>query len=356
MSYVSPSKVFAHVDRLARWRQGETPGPVTVEIDVSNRCTLGCQSCHFAHTHTKGPWAVKDRAKPAGFDPCGDLADVALLTRALSDMAATGVRGVVWSGGGEPTTHPQFAQCVSAAHDVGLEQGIYTLGGLVTPALADHLAQRLSWAVVSLDTVDAETYAKEKGVAPTRFEAACQGVRHLVAAGVPVVGVSFLIHRENWWRSDDMVALGRALGATYTTLRPTIETSPDAPGVCTEDRAWITDALPLLGQLAQAADVEVRPARFAAYRDWADHGYDTCRAIRLNATVTPDGRVWVCPQHRGVPGSCLGDLRTESFAAIWARHPGHMAVGPACRVMCRLHEVNTVLAQTERPYAHEAFV
>ena len=32
MSYISPQKVFAHLDRLAAWNRGETPAPVTVEI------------------------------------------------------------------------------------------------------------------------------------------------------------------------------------------------------------------------------------------------------------------------------------------------------------------------------------
>jgi MoaA/NifB/PqqE/SkfB family radical SAM enzyme len=356
VTYITPTKVFAHLDRVLAWRAGQRPAPVTVEFDLSNRCTLGCQSCHFAHTHTRGPWAVRDRRLPMAFDPCGDLADPALVTRALGDMAALGVRGVVWSGGGEPTTHPQFLDIVETAASVGLAQGLYTLGGLLTQASAARLAARLSWAVVSLDCVDGATYAAEKGVTAARFDAACQGVRWLAEAGGVVVGVSFLLHANNWWRADEMVALGRSLGVTYTTLRPTIATSPDAPGVCSEDRAWVSEALPLLTRLAGESDVEVRPERFAAYRDWAGHGYETCRAIRLNTTVTPDGRVWVCPQHRGIPGSCIGDLRTEAFAAIWARQTGETSVGPACRVMCRLHEVNTVLAETEQPYRHEAFV
>ncbi len=108
--------------------------------------------------------------------------------------------------------------------------------------------------------------------------------------------------------------------------------------------------------MALAPDVEVQPERFLDYRDWHGHGYDACKGIRLNATITPDGRVWICPQRRGVAGSCLGDLRTESFGTIWARHPGAFAVDAGCRVMCRLHPINQTLASLERPLAHEAFV
>lgn len=353
MTYITPHKVYAHLDRLAAWQSGAKPAPVTVEWDLSSRCYLGCQSCHFAHTHTKGPWVRKDRRLPMAFDGVGDLADTALVERGLREMADAGVQGVVWSGGGEPTTHPEWARIITHAADCGLQQGMYTAGGLLSRESAALAARTLTWAVVSLDTVDAETYRAEKAV--NGFDAACNGIRWLAEYG-GTVGVSFLLHAKNWARAEDMVALGRSLGATYVTFRPTIDTSPDNPSVCTADRSWITAALPLLARLSDEADVECDPARFAAYRDWRGRAYDTCHGIKVNATVTPDGRVWVCPQRRGIPGSEVGDLRRESFAELWQRHPGQWTDFADCRVMCRLHQVNEALSPLFESRPHEAFV
>ncbi len=356
MTYISPSKVYAHLDRLAAWQHGEKPAPVTVEWDLSNRCSLGCQSCHFAHTHTKGPWAGRDRRLPMAFEDCGDLADTDLVLRALDEMEALGVRGVIWSGGGEPTLHPDWPQIITRAADVGLAQGMYTLGGHLTMRTAAKLAAVASWVVVSLDAPDAGTYAMEKGVAPDRFAAACDGVRWLAEGGHAVVGVSFLLHARNWFLAPEMLAAARDLGATYTTFRPTIETHADHAAVCSGDRFWLTPALPLLEQLAMEPDVECDPSRFAAYGNWTGRAYDRCHGIKLNATITPDGRVWVCPQRRGVRGSEVGDLRIESFAELWARHPGQWTDFAECRVMCRLHLVNETLAPLFAAHPHEAFV
>lgn len=357
--YIDPrNKVFAHLDRVIAWQRGEQPGPVSVEWDLSNRCTLGCQDCHFAHTHVKGPWASRNRLLPMAYDSTGDLADLAVVGRGLAQMAAADVKAVVWSGGGEPTTHPHWTEAIAMAATVGLEQGMYTLGGLLTPSSAAVLARHASWVVVSLDACDAETYARDKGVPAVRFRHALDGITALIGHKA-VVGVSYLLHAENWRQVEPMLALARSLGASYTTFRPAIRTRPDQPSVCDDDRGWISEALnpdwlTVLQRVAQEPDVEIDLARFAAYRDWSGHGYTACEGPTLNTTITPDGRVWICPQRRGV--SALGDLRKDSFAAIWARHPGRFPVDRDCRVMCRLHPVNEQLAAIRAPRVHEAFV
>ena len=353
---IGPQKVFAHLDTLRAWQRGRRPAPITLEWDLSNRCTLGCDHCHFAHTHVRGPWTGLPRVIPAAYANTGDLADLDLVYRGLREASRAGVQAVVWSGGGEPTTHPQWERVLVAATGEGLQQGMYTLGALLTPQLARVLAQRLTWVVVSLDTVDAETYAAEKHVGADRFEAACQGIRWLAEAGTTTVGVSFLIHRGNWKRALDMYMLALELGATYVTLRPRIDCAPDDSTADGLDRKWITQALPDLKNIAQFSDVECDPSRFTAYRDWTGRSYTTCHAIKLNATITPDGRVWVCPQRRGMAESCLGDLRTESFSDLWARHPGQWTDFTDCRVMCRLHGVNEQLAPVFAEYQHPAFV
>lgn len=355
MTFINPrAKVLRHLDRLAGWDVGLRPAPVTVEWDLSNRCSLGCKDCHFAHTHSRGPWAKQPRTLPMAFEATGDLADPALVRRALVQMAQSGVKAIIWSGGGEPTLHPEWMDLVRAAGHEFLKQGMYTLGGHFTAESASFLSHTADFVVVSLDAIDSKSYASEKGVHSSRFAAALNGITWLTGQRA-VIGVSYLLHAGNWTLARAMVDLSRQLGANYTTLRPAIQFAPDRPSVVTTDRGWITDALPLLDELSRESDVEVEPARFAAYRDWQGHGYSACKGVRLNTTITPDGRVWLCPQRRGV-GKAIGDLRTESFGAIWARHPGQFQVDDGCRVMCRLHPVNETLATLAQPIAHEAFV
>lgn len=360
MTYISPNKVLAHIDRLAAWNDSLRglryhPMPVTVEWDLSNRCSLGCQSCHFSHTHTKGPWAGRSLL-PMAFDNTGDLADTELVKGNLWQMGVAGVLGIVWSGGGEPTLHPHWVEIVEEAHVSGLRQGMYTLGGHLDEKKAIVLARVTDWVVVSLDAADEIDYAQEKAVPPTRFEDALDGIRMLSDTGKTVVGVSFLLHDGNWERAPEMLFLARSVGATYATFRPTIETRVDNPSKVCSDTGWVDAAEDILTLLSHEKDVEIDVSRFLAYRDWTTHGYNECYGIRLTTMITPDGRVWICPQRRGIAGSSLGDLRQESFESIWARHPGHYTVDSGCRAMCRLHLQNQVLSHVYEKRPHTPFV
>jgi MoaA/NifB/PqqE/SkfB family radical SAM enzyme len=218
------------------------------------------------------------------------------------------------------------------------------------------LTRCASWVVVSLDAADPLTYSQEKGVHGSRFDSACNGIRWMAEAQSAAVGVSFLLHKHNWRRMGDMLRLTRELGATYATFRPAVRFHREHPSIADDDPSWVTEALPLLTKMSGERDVECDPSRFTAYRDWTGHGYETCYGVRVNSVVTPDGRVWLCCNRRGMPDSCLGDLRSESFGAIWAQHPASFRVNDQCRVMCRLHPVNQVLHALETPRAHEAFV
>lgn len=363
MSFITRHKALGHVDRLARWKAGEKPAPVTIEWDLSNRCALGCTFCHFAHTHTRGPWVNHDRRLPMAFETPGDLADRDLLRRAIPEVAAAGVEGIIWSGGGDPLTHPNWDEQLGRAHAAGLQQGMYTFGGLIVDNLqARTLAAYCTWIVVSLDAADADTYAADKRVDPSMFRRACDGVNRLMqAGGLHVgadVGASFLLHAGNVWQAGEMVKLARKLGATYASLRPIIDTHADNPAQPLNN-TWARDpkVLQYLEQFAADPFVEIDVNRFRQYGEWSgNRHYEVCHGIKLNATITPDGRVWVCPQRRGIEGSCVGDLRTESFTDLWQRHPGQWTDFSQCRAMCRLHLTNQAVAPVFGDYKHGAFV
>jgi MoaA/NifB/PqqE/SkfB family radical SAM enzyme len=349
--YINPqSKVLRHIDRLSDMQHGKPIIPVTIEIDLSNRCILGCQGCHFAHTHVKGIWTKRDRKKPEGYQDTGDIMDTNFAINVIHDIARTGVESVVWSGGGEPLTHPSWEYIIRKAKDLRLSQGMYTSGVLLTPDAGKILGEHMRWVVVSLDAHDKFNYNLYKN---GDFEKACNGVRYLVG-NKAVVGASFLLNTHNWIYMREMHKLAQSLGATYTLFRPEINVDPSQPYKSSEDLHWIEEAMPILYEMALYPDVEVDPKRFWEYRYWEGHTYEFCEGVQLSTVITPDGRVWICCQRRGV--TPIGDMNEENLEMIIENHPRRYKVDKGCRLMCRLNPINKTLDRLSEPVEHEEFI
>ncbi len=352
-SYIDPrNKLLGHLDRLAQIKDGQRPAPINVEVDLSNRCSLGCEWCHFAYTHTRGPLAGKAE-KPTGAIPGGDLMDVGLAMRMIDQLHQSGVRSITWTGGGEPTLHPSFDRITQYAC-VKIQQGLYTHGGHIDSLRARMLKACFEWVYVSLDAANAESYRKSKGM--DGFERACNGIRYMAeASGPATIGVGFLIHAGNYQDAPAMAELANRLGADYAQFRPVIDYVQDAPGVPGTSPAWVDEAERVLSTMEGQPGVEVDLERFRMYRDWQGHGYQTCWWSGLQTVITPDGSVWTCVNKREHPGALLGNLNERTFGDIWSGS-ALAQVDSHCRVMCRGHIPNTVADEVMQYRKHAAFV
>ena len=320
----SRSKLLQHLDRLAAIKSGSHPAPVNVEIDLSNRCNLQCAGCHMAHTHGN------------------TLMDTDLALDIIRQLKMAGVRSITWSGGGEPTLHPDIVEIIEACE---LDQGIYTNGTNLSLDLIAVLKRRMKWVYISLDRNTRNSFVEYKGA--DKFDRVVTAARLLVdAPGTATIGVGYLLDGSNYANIPDMTALAlHKIGADYVQFRPLV-----TPGA---DRSWVTDALPLLASQTDkvVADID----RFKMYRDWDGHGYKTCHWAQLQTIITPDGRVWDCCNRRGFEGCSLGDLRNASFELIWGRSVA-VTVGDNCRMMCRGHIPNLAINEMFEPQAHENFI
>jgi len=352
-TYIDPrGKLFGHLDRLAQLQAGLRPPPVNVEVDLSNRCNLGCAGCHFAHVHSRGRHA----GMPApGYQPTGDLMDRDLALALPGILKAAGVRSVTWTGGGEPTLYPDLAGVLKATRRAGLDQGIYTNGALLDEETAQTIKRTCQWVYVSLDYADRESYAL--GKQSDAFDAACAGVKMLTGSGA-TLGVGFLLGPQNWQYATDMVHLGRELGADYIQFRPMVMVDPETPGVVNEDTGWVRHCLAGIraAGLDRVEGVIVDASRFEMYAGWRDHGYDACWWCSMQAVITPDGRVWACVNRRGRPAALLGDLGEWEFGTLWNNRPGPEPVGGECRVLCRGHIPNLMLNDILMDRPHGSFI
>jgi sulfatase maturation enzyme AslB (radical SAM superfamily) len=248
------------------------------------------------------------------------------------------------------------------ADAICFDQGLYTHGGHIdSDIMAVSLKERMIFVYISLDECTREDFKSSKGV--DRFDKVINGINLLVNTKVhpkarhnAIIGVGFLLHRGNYNKVDDMVALGESLGVDYVQFRPIINYEQAAPNQLVEDVQWINGAINNLRKHAGNPKVVTDTWRFEMYRDWTGHSYTTCNWSAMQTVITPNGKVWRCTNKREHPDALLGDLTQESFADLWKRSGGPCQVNDGCRVMCRGHISNITLDAVLTEPAHPNFI
>ena len=75
--------------------------------------------------------------------------------------------------------------------------------------------------------------------------------------------------------------------------------------------------------------------------------YDLCEAFHFVPFIWQDGRVDICAYHRTEPDYRLGNLfdpgEKGTFKYIMDHAPKNIKVASNCQVVCKLHEMNSIL-------------
>jgi len=115
----------------------------------------------------------------------------------VEDCAELGVKAIQFTGGGEPTVHPQHLEIIHRAQTLGMETALVTNGLKLDPS--SPTIHALKWIRVSIDAGDAETYAQVRRVPKAHFAKVWNNVRALgSAAYTGVLGIGFVVTPDNY--------------------------------------------------------------------------------------------------------------------------------------------------------------
>lgn len=288
-------KVVTHrqfADHLA----GKKVYPIGVEISPSGWCQATCDSCWWAS------------------GALGNHRKVFLdTTRALDlmwEFAALGVRSVSWTGGGEPSLHPDIGKLVGECHAAGLEQGMFT-NALAAPRFDPAL---LEWVRVTMT---------DKPYRPEHIRA----LRPAKALGF---AFNYTGQRDDEYLRETL-HLAEDVGADYVQLRPAL-----VPHGATVDIEPPAIDHPLLF---------VTEDKFTEARK--KHSYSRCEAYHLVPFLWETGEVMVCPymRTRAHEGYALGNVYEKRFKQIMDEAPPSVPVHEGCQVACKLNSMNTLIAR-----------
>lgn len=188
MPFKLPLRIEGGIERLLHGRM--------VNFTITGWCNARCVFCHFP--------TVKDR-------PVVSLDDAKRAIDALAKLDVT----VLNLTGGEPFLNHSICDIAAYATAAGMTVYTGTNGTMMTPAIADRLAQaRLQGVWISYEGPDAETFDRNRGVKGLT-EKIRKGLRYLKSAGVE----TFCICVINRTISDYRAFIDHVVDLGYSTVK-----------------------------------------------------------------------------------------------------------------------------------------
>jgi radical SAM protein with 4Fe4S-binding SPASM domain len=282
-------------DRFHR-QAAEKHVPISGSLELTFRCNLRCVHCYAAHGH-KGIPGLKELSTQEVYGIFDQIAEAGCLWLLLT--------------GGELLLRPDFLDIYTYAKKKGLIVTLFTNGTLLTPEIADYLAEWRPFSIeITLYGASQETYERVTGQ-PKAFERALRGIELLRERNLPLKLKTMLL-TVNQHELDEMKALAEKLGLTFH-FDPILNTRLDGVQIPYSYQLPVDEVIQF--ELADADRSKRWPEFFRELKGKIPptrNAY-TCSAGINAFHIDPYGQMSLCLMARAQSF----DLRQGSFKEAW---------------------------------------
>ncbi len=344
----SSDKILKHLDRVNDWLKGENPFPVTVELDMTNACNHRCSECVVSY------FRVADNSHLT----CKLARDI------IRQLAKCKIRGLIFTGGGEPLCNPHTLEIVEFAKSQGLDPGFITNGSLLNKDSSRVLLKNCTWIRVSLDAGSPEVFARSHGMNGNEFYKIVDKIQDLIKFKKEMksrctIGVGFLTCDYTVRDMLKATLLTKKLGVDYLQFRPMqIHRGGKFGYHWTDVQDELTKCLKHSGNGFQVLYSKhkyemAQDPEFGRY-------YRKCYGQQFATVISASAKMYVCCHTRGYEKYCIGDLTKKSFKEIWNSEKRkriiHKIDFSDCIPLCRDNTFNQILWNIKQTREHVNFL
>jgi len=262
------NKLYDHIEKVSHLLNRDKT-IITAEIDMTNSCNQKCPKCT----------GFKEEQVSISYEEAVDYIDQ------LNEMD---VKGIVFTGGGEPLCNVSTVDVIEYAKHRGLDVGIITNGLDMYGPTYDSLIINCTWVRISLDAGTPEMYKITHGMEKNHFEKVIENIKGLVehkgSNKSPTIGTAFLTGEETVKDMYNFAKLSKSLGVDYAQFRPFHWDKTDVSKELQKCKSLETDDFKIMASVQKYQffkNKDVRP-------------YDVCRGANFRTVIAADSKVYVC--------------------------------------------------------------
>ncbi len=321
---LSRRKILAHKERLESWLETGIGMPITAELDSTNKCRYRCREC--------SGYRIPEHASLTG-------SEMEMIIDKLSPV----VKGLVFTGGGEPLENEETGRAIRYARRQGMDVGLVTNGFLLTDSqregIVDTVLDDCLWARISIDASDAETYSQRRGTQPGDFDILVKYAQYFLEQKSKrgsncTIGLAYLTRDETLDQLMAFVLLAREVGADYAQFRPYHNSNHDLSELIEQTKCMETDTFRVI---------------YPKYKyEKKIQDYEKCFGDEFRVVVSATGEMYPDCHTRGRKNFSYGNLLRQSFDEIWYSEKRQEIFNSKlsqynCPEMCRYDALNTLL-------------
>lgn len=219
----STDKIAFHGDRLDDMRGGRQAVPINIQLVPSDFCNQDCHYCAYRASNglSVQQFGGSDKRGNPTHNPVR-MIPTPKLREIVDDAAEIGVKSITWTGGGEPTAHPDHLEMFDRALSRGLECSLNTNGQVLKDGWRDILP-RFTYVRFSFDGSTEAEYSAIRRTRPEIFHKVLDNIRALVdevrRQGTPcVVGAGYVVTPQFHGSTARAAELLRDAGVAYVRL------------------------------------------------------------------------------------------------------------------------------------------
>lgn len=325
----SSLKIFHHPERLAQLRRGEQIVPTQLQVILSDLCNHDCSFCSYRWSGYQSNELFTQGAELAKFGTNNPnrMLPYEKVIEVLDDCREMGVGAIQYTGGGEPTVHPKHREIFQATIDRGLEFALVSNGAVFrkdteTVASTVDLLLRAAWVRFSIDAGREETYASIRRIPPAIFRQVLDNIASLVTAkekagSGPIIGIGFVVTKENWQEVVDATRIAKVLGADNIRISAVFQ--PD-------DDAYFADFHAEAAALCKEAEREAE-GKFQVFNRFSDRlenlhdkhpDYTFCGYQQFNCYLGADKWLYRCCNTAYSLMGRIASIENQRFKDAWA--------------------------------------
>jgi len=305
MTFLNSNKVLNHPKKYNEWyTSNDTSGPITVKIDLTNVCNHDCPGCiDYELIHNDN-----------------NSLNFNMFDKLLDDLKKCGVKGINYTGGGEPTTHKQFDKIIRLTYKKGFKIGLICNGSRFHKWPMEELLPMFEWIRVSLDAYSVDTHKKTHGKT-ANFALTIKNLKLLSSIkrkfnlGV-TLGAGYITNQYPDLDRDlyKFVKLVKKCGFDYAQLRPSFGFLYDYKSVNANELERIFKEAKSYQDENFSVVIDEGKYKKILSGKGTCRSYEKCHAQSFKSTtITATGDVYICCSLTGKKEGWIGNIKFQNF-------------------------------------------